>query len=292
MPAPPHARTDDITVVVVSRNRRDELLATLPRHEAPVVLVDNASTDGTADAVAAELPDVTVVRLERNIGAAARTLGVRVARTPFVAFADDDSWWAPGALGRAVDLLRTHERVALLAARVLVGPGERLDTVCDEMAASPLPLRGDEPGPRLLGFVACASVIRRQPFLDVGGFDSVVRFPGEEERVAVDLAAAGWDLVYADDLVVHHHPSPRRDDPERRRARVLRSSVLTALMRRPWSVVGGVVAAVARSGRTGRRALVTALPDAPAALRARRPLPTAVEQELVLLGSAQPSRTS
>jgi GT2 family glycosyltransferase len=292
MSAPLHARTDDITVVVVSRNRREELLASLPRHEAPVVLVDNASTDGTAEAVANELPDVTLVRLQRNMGAAARTLGVRVARTPFVAFADDDSWWAPGALSRAVDLLRAHERVALLAARVLVGPGERVDTICDEMAASPLPLRGDEPGPRLLGFVACASVVRRQPFLDVGGFDSVVRFPGEEARVAVDLAAGGWDLVYTDDLVVHHHPSPRRDDPDRRRARLLRSSVLTALMRRPWSVVGSEFAAVLRSGRTGRRALVTALPDAPAALRARRRLPASVERQLALLGPSQPSRTS
>ena len=39
--------TGDVTVVVASRNRRTDLLASLPRHEAPVVLVDNASTDGT-----------------------------------------------------------------------------------------------------------------------------------------------------------------------------------------------------------------------------------------------------
>jgi hypothetical protein len=42
----------------------------------------------------------------------------------------------------------------------------------------------------------------------------------------------------------------------------------------------------------GRRALVTVLPDVPAALRARRPLPASVERQLGLLGSAQPSRTS
>ena len=100
--APVHAPPTS-TVVVASQNRREELLTTLPRHEAPVVLVDNASTDGTAEAVRAAHPEVTVIALDRNVGARARTVGVRRAGTPFVAFADDDSWWAPGDLARAVD---------------------------------------------------------------------------------------------------------------------------------------------------------------------------------------------
>ncbi|WP_324278592.1 hypothetical protein [Blastococcus brunescens] len=53
----------DLTVVVASQNRRTDLLATLPRHEAPVVLVDNASTDGTVEAVRAAHPDVDVLAL-------------------------------------------------------------------------------------------------------------------------------------------------------------------------------------------------------------------------------------
>ena len=65
----------DVTVVVASRNRRDDLLASLPRHEAPVVLVDNGSTDGTVDAVRAAHPEVTVLPLERNLYARARLDG-------------------------------------------------------------------------------------------------------------------------------------------------------------------------------------------------------------------------
>lgn len=86
----------DVTVVVASQNRRADLLVSLPRHEAPVVLVDNASTDGTVQVVRATHPEVTVLPLDRNQGAHGRTLGVARAGTPFVAFADDDSWWAPG----------------------------------------------------------------------------------------------------------------------------------------------------------------------------------------------------
>jgi GT2 family glycosyltransferase len=275
----------DVTVVVASRNRRDDLLATLPRHEAPVVLVDNGSTDGTVAAVRSAYPEVTVLPLARNLGARARTLGAELAGTPFVAFADDDSWWAPGDLARAVAVMRAHPRLAVLNARILVGLEEKLDPVCAEMAASPLGTPEDLPGPSLLGFVACAALVRTDAFAQVGGFDSVVRFPGEEERLALDLAAAGWGIAYVADVTVHHHPSTRRDHPTRRQAGIWRSRLLTALMRQPPTHVVRTVIEAVRSGRPGIEGAVRALPDVPAALLHRRPLPSQVRADLRLLAS-------
>ena len=186
-----------VAVVIATRNRGPELLGTLTRlralHEQPpIVVVDNGSTDGTAELVRAHHPDVQVVGLRRNRGAAARTVGARLVDSPYVAFSDDDSWWAPGALGRAVEVLDRHPRLAVLAARVLVGPDRRLDPVCDEMAHSPLPSAPDLPGPAVLGFIACGAVVRRAAFLEVGGFDVRLGVGGEEELLAVDLAARGW----------------------------------------------------------------------------------------------------
>jgi GT2 family glycosyltransferase len=271
-----HPPRSAVTCVVASRNRRADLLASLPRHEAPVVLVDNASTDGTVEAVRAARPDVTVVPLDRNAGALARTLGTERAGTPFVAFTDDDSWWAPGDLARAVEVLRAHPRLGLLAARILVGPEEALDPVCVEMAASPLGTEPDLPGPSLLGFVACAAVVRTEAFTAVGGFDPVVRFPGEEERVALDLAAAGWGLAYVEELTVHHHPSTRREPSAVRQAGIWRSRVLTALMRYPQRDLLAQLGRAARAGRPGWRGLAGALPRVSAALRRRTVLPAQV----------------
>jgi GT2 family glycosyltransferase len=270
----------DVTVVVASRNRRDDLLASLPRHEAPVVLVDNASTDGTVQAIRRAHPQVSVLALDRNEGARARTVGVRQAGTEFVAFADDDSWWAPGDLARAVEIMRAHPRLALLNARILVGPEERLDPLCAEMAASPLGTEPDLPGPSLLGFVACAALVRTAAFEAVGGFDPVVRFPGEEERVALDLAAAGWGLAYVDAVTVHHHPSVKRHSPGRRRAAVTRSRALTAVMRLPLREVVAVVRDAVLDGPRGWEGLVRGVPDLPAALRRRRPIPPQVRADL------------
>ncbi|WP_232796878.1 glycosyltransferase family 2 protein [Blastococcus atacamensis] len=276
----------DVTVVVMSRDRRDDLLATLPRHEAPVVLVDNASTDGTVEAVRAACLGVTVVPLPENAGSYARTIGVQRAGTEFVAFADDDSWWAPGDLARAAAIMRAHPRLAVLNARILVGPEERLDPTCAEMAGSPLGTPPDLPGPALLGFIACGAMVRTEAFLAVGGFDRVVRFPGEEERLSLDLAAAGWGMAYVDEVTVHHHPSPRRAAPDQRRTAIWRSRVLTAVMRQPAPEVGRVVLRALRTGTAERRGLLRALPDVPAALRSRRPVPVAVREQLrVLAGS-------
>ena len=280
--------SSEVTLVIASRNRREDLLATLPRHEAPVVLVDNGSTDGTVAAVREAYPEVTVLALARNHGAHGRTLGLARAGTPFVAFADDDSWWAPGDLARAVEILRAHPRLALINARILVGPEERLDPVCSEMADSALGTAPDLPGPSLLGFVACGSVVRTEAFQAVGGFDPVLRFPGEEERLALDLAAAGWAMAYVDSLTVHHHPSPRRDAPGRRQAGIWRSKVLTAVMRYPLADVGGVLRTAVRSGRPGLEGLVRAVPDLPAALQRRRPIPPQVRADVRLLAGETP----
>jgi GT2 family glycosyltransferase len=270
----------DVTVVVASRNRRDELLATLPRHEARVVLVDNGSTDGSVEAVRAAHPEVTVIGLDRNLGAAARTLGVARAGTPFVAFADDDSWWAPGDLARAVDVMRAHPRLAVLNARILVGPEERLDPACAEMAGSVLGTPSDLPGPALLGFVACGALVRTEAFQAVGGFDPVVRFPGEEERLALDLATAGWAMAYVDDVTVHHHPSVRRHAPGRRQAAIWRSRLLTAVMRHHVPELAVVLRDAVRAGRSGVEGVLRAVPDLPAAVARRRPVPQGVRADL------------
>jgi GT2 family glycosyltransferase len=277
---PGPAPTGSVTVVIASRNRRADLLASLPRHEAPVVLVDNASTDGTVDAVRAAHPEVTVLAQARNLGAEGRTRGIARAGTPYVAFADDDSWWAPGDLARAVAIMRAHPRLAVLNARILVGSEERLDPLCAEMSSSPLGTPADLPGPALLGFIACGAMVRTEAFAAVGGFDPVVRFPGEEERVALDLAAAGWGMAYVDAVTVHHHPSPARHSPAQRQAAVWRSRLLTAVMRMPVPELVRTVREAVAAGAPGRAGLRGALPDLTAALRRRRVVPPPVLADL------------
>jgi len=236
IPVPP-AR---VSVVVITRDRRQQLLETLSHLVAlperpPIIVVDNGSSDGTPRAVAALHPAVRVVSLPTNVGATARNLGVGASTTPYVAFADDDSWWAPGALAQASGILDLHQDVAVVAGRTLVGPQRREDPLNALLAASPLGPARRGPGPEVLGFLACSAVVRRHAFLAVGGFDDLLFFAGEEELLALDLAEAGWRCCYDEKTVAHHHPRGPRDG-EVRRARLLRNEVLTAWLRRPAPV--------------------------------------------------------
>jgi GT2 family glycosyltransferase len=285
-----------VAVVMITYNRQEEVLASLERltrlpERPPILLVDNGSTDGTAEAVAARFPQVEVLAAGGNLGAAARNIGVRAAPTAYVALSDDDTWWAPGALAHAAHLFDECPRLAVATARVLAGPDEVEDPICRVLAGSPVPAQPGMPGPPLLGFLAGASVVRRSAFLDAGGFEPRFFIGGEEELLAIDLAAAGWWLCYVPRLVVHHHPSHQRDSTSRK-WHVLRNTIWCAWLRRPagsaarktWQVVRE-----APGDRATWRALTSALAGLPWVLRRRRTIPRQVETALRRLERPLPS---
>ena len=276
-----------VTVVIASRNRGASLertldaLAELPERP-PVLLVDNASEDRSVP-LARQRAGVEVVALEDNHGAAARNLGVQRARTPYVAFCDDDSWWAPGALSRVAELFDSHPRLGLVAARVLVEPEQRLDPVCEEMARSPLPRRPDLPGPAVLGFVACGAAVRRDAFLAAGGFHPRCGVGGEEGLLALDLAAAGWGVAYVDDVVAFHHPAPTGRDAGDRRRNEVRNALWLAWLRRPMSSAARRTAQAlwaVRADPAGRRGFAEALAGVPWVARERSVVPADLERGL------------
>jgi len=263
-----------VSVVVLTYNRREEVQRTLAHLSAlaerpPIIVVDNASTDGTSEAVARAFPEAMIVRLRKNLGAAGRNAGVERASTPYVAFSDDDTWWARGALARAVEILERYPRLAAVTAQVLVGADGRVDPVARELAASPLGADG-LPGPRLLGFLAGASVFRRDAFLEVGGYEPRLFIGAEEKLLAYALAERGWSLAYVPELIVHHHPSRARD-PAARSLLLERNELWIAWLRRPLAL------AVRQTLRTPPRALWRALAGLPWILRQRRVLPPQVE---------------
>lgn len=272
----------DVAVIVATRNRRASLVRTLTRlvvlPERPrVIVVDNGSDDGTPETVRSRFPEADLVALDENLGAAARSVGVERAGTAYVAFSDDDSWWKPGALARAVAILEAHPRLALVAARILVGPEEAVDPTCERMASSPLQ-RQYSAGPAVLGFVACGAVVRRDAYLEAGGFHRRIRFGGEERHLAIELARRGWQLLYAEDVVAHHHPSPVRDEAGRRRLEV-RNQLWTAWLRRPLLLALATTA----QGLRHPAALAAALGGLPWVLRDRRPVGPDLEAQLRLI---------
>jgi len=283
-----------VGVSILTYNRLDEVSRTVERmlslpERPPVVVVDNGSTDGTPATLARRFPTVRCITLSGNPGAAGRNAGVAALDTPYVALCDDDTWWEPGSLHRAANLLDSHPRLAVVAGRILVGPENRVDPICQEMAASPIRVERPLPGPAVLGFLGGAVMVRRSAFMEVGGFEKRFFIGGEEELLALDLSAAGWELCYADDVVVHHHPSEASRDPSRRQRVMMRNHLWVAWMRHPliWALKATAHAArMALVDRSSRSALGEALRGLPWALSRRRVVPPEIQRRLRQLASA------
>ncbi|TFV53217.1 glycosyltransferase [Blastococcus sp. TF02A_35] len=288
-----------VAVVVITHQRRDELLLALERlvalpEQPHVVVVDNGSTDGTAAAVGERFPQVELIASPENLGAVGRNLGVARLDTDYVAFCDDDTWWEPGSLRTAADVLDAHPRLAVVTARILVEPGGREDPIVAELRDSPV--RGADwlPGPALGSFLAGASVLRRAAFEEVGGFSERLWLGGEEELMAGDLAAAGWELCYLPALTVHHQASRARD-PHKRRADGIRNTLWTTWLRRPFRPALRRTVHLLRTvprDRVTARGLLAALRGLPWVLRERRVLPDVAEARFAALEEAQRTSTA
>ncbi|WP_422749112.1 glycosyltransferase family 2 protein [Mycobacterium sp. WMMD1722] len=284
------------TFVIASRNRADELTSVVERlldtTGCPVVVVDNDSRDDSAVAVrriADSAADrVQLIELTTNRGAAGRNVGVAAARTPYVAFCDDDSWWQPDAPRIAEHTFDAYPSVGLLAARTIVLPRNEEDEFSTMLAGSPLGRHPHLPGPSILGFMSCAAIVRKAAFQAAGGFSDLLHFRGEEMLLAVDMAALGWQLCYLPSLVAVHQPSQVRATTAAQDARVLRNDVLTTWLRRPAGHC--LRAAATLLGSTARdaehaRAAGEAVIRLPQVLGRRRRLPDRVENALAVLES-------
>ncbi len=123
----------DLAVVIVSFNTRDDLARTLASLyaspgsvPAEIVVVDNASRDGSAE-LAAACSGVQLIRAGGNLGfSRANNLGIRATRSEFILLLNSDTIVPPGALDRLVADLRTHPEAAVAGPRI-VGEDGRLE---------------------------------------------------------------------------------------------------------------------------------------------------------------------
>jgi N-acetylglucosaminyl-diphospho-decaprenol L-rhamnosyltransferase len=126
-----------LSVVVLSWNTKDLTLACLqalgaetPRHRREVIVVDNGSHDGSADAIAAAFPQVVLLRnADNRLYAAGNNQGAAVARGEFVCTLNSDTEVRPGALDTLVDFLRERPDYGAVAP-MLVDPDGSVQRAC------------------------------------------------------------------------------------------------------------------------------------------------------------------
>jgi GT2 family glycosyltransferase len=196
------------SIAVLTYQRRDVLRRALEAARAqrgPIVeilAVDNASTDGSAEMVRDEFPDVRLVSLPSNIAAAARNVGVAAAKGDVVVTVDNDVLFtSPGDVQRALDVLDRHPRAAAVDFMV-VGPD---GAICRRDWCHPRDVDRWGETEFLTDYVLeGASAWRREAFLDAGGYWPPFFIGHEGWDLALRVLARGRDLVYSPEIRVQH----------------------------------------------------------------------------------------
>jgi GT2 family glycosyltransferase len=238
-----HASQPLLSIVIVSYNSAALLgacLASLPAaidgRPVEVIVVDNASRDGSAALVTATFPGVTVLAQASNTGyAAANNAGLARARGAFLCLLNPDTAVAPGALERLVTWLATHPAAAVAAPRLLNPDGStqavgfRFPGV-GQVALDWFPLHarlltsrlnGRYPPPWPAPFridhpLGACFVVRRTAAARVGLFDEGYFMYSEEVDWCRRLAAANWQAwTLPGATVLHHGGASTRQQPAR-----------------------------------------------------------------------------
>jgi glycosyltransferase involved in cell wall biosynthesis len=200
----------DVSVVIPTRNRNERLRRsleglrgqTVPPERFEVIVVDDGSSDATPQVLEVERHrdglDLRVLRRDAPAGpATAREEGWRSARSPLVAFTDDDCVPAPDWLERGLDAARRMPST-IFQGRTEPDPAER-----SRMGPFSRTIEVTGPDP---GFQTCNIFYPREVLEAVDGFDAEL-FPapgGEDADLAWRAIAAGFGTAYCADALVHH----------------------------------------------------------------------------------------
>ncbi|HXY85998.1 MAG TPA: glycosyltransferase family 2 protein [Gaiellaceae bacterium] len=265
----------DVSVSIVNTSSRDLLVACLESLQpalattsvqVELVVLDNASEDGSAAAVRERFPDVRLIEqhFRAGFGANHNTV-IRATTGRYVYVLNEDTTSRDWDFGAMTAYLDRHPRVAALGPRLEYPDGVHQDSAWrfPTPAVSVLGLltlgklgvtQSTGGGPRVVDWVVGAALLLRREALDeVGLFDEGFFLYSEEVDLQHRLRRAGWESRYFPGVTVVHHESQfTAGIPERRINELWRSR------HRYWhkhhSPAGARVAAVATGGQYAARA--------------------------------------
>ena len=207
----------NVSVVMLSFNRRDDVaeglgeLLSQDYSNLEIIVVDNGSTDGTAEMVRERFPRVVLIALEKNIGIAAYNTGFNQAQGEFIVILDDDSFPAKNAIHRMVEEFRNNEKLGIIAFDVRhYDEFKKRDSVSIKTER-----KGNSDCGYRMAFNGCGVGIRKRLLDEIGGYPGEFFLYWNEQDLSIRAMDAGYQIQWFRDIVSYHKYSPVNRESQR-----------------------------------------------------------------------------
>lgn len=208
------------SIIIVSYNKREDIVRCLqsvlktPAPTFEIIVVDNASIDGSADAVAEAFPQVITIRSDANLGfGGGCNLGARRASGDCLVFLNPDTIVDREWLSALIDTLDSQSKAGLVTSKILMLTApEHINacgntvhitglTLCRGLGASSNSFSDVEEVDAVSG---AAFAVRRDVFDALGGFDETMFLYMEDTDLSLRARLAGWKCLCVPQSLVFH----------------------------------------------------------------------------------------
>ena len=194
-----------VTVNILSYNRKDELRISLQKvfeqdyKNIEVIVVDNASTDGTPEMVEKEFPIVKIIRLNKNIGIAGWNEGFKVAKGEYVLVLDDDAYPEKNSVRKAVTELKTNDLVACIAFNIY------------DIVSSKQHKTNWQPDEEIFDktfwpvFIGCAAMFSKNKLKEILSMPEDYFLNLHELPISADMHSQGYKILFKKEIIAFHN---------------------------------------------------------------------------------------
>jgi GT2 family glycosyltransferase len=203
-----------VSIVSICWNRKADIRESLLRirdidyPELEIVVVDNASTDGTSAMIESDFPEVHLIKMLENRGIAAYNAGFKIARGEYVVILDDDSFPHRDSLKRMVEKFESDASLGVAAfdVRNFYNYDEVKNETVEEAG------EGGETAAvakdYLLAFNGAGAGVRREILQKAGFYPEEFFLYWNEQDTAFRILDMGYDIRFFSDVVAYHKFSP------------------------------------------------------------------------------------
>jgi len=200
--------TPTVSIVMLSYNRVSDVLNGLQQlaivnyPSLEIIVVDNASSDGTAETVAHSFPNVKLIKNIENSGVAAANLGFFSATGEYIVIIDDDSYPLPDAIELMVKHFEADQNIGIVAFNV-----RNVSHFCQNQCVSKQ-VNPSNPPEYHMGFNGAGAGFRRSVLEQVGGYSETFFLYWNELDLALRVLKAGYSICSDEKIVALHKYSP------------------------------------------------------------------------------------